>query len=159
MAVTPLSWPETVQHPTPMQRFLTGLPFLGPDKCAYRHFRREVAAREPEDCRSLWTKYMPIISVRDKVLEVLEDTMRWRSRNFIPADPIDILLFHPGWWFGGEDSFFAQLHLMKLFRRCPVLKIMNHCKDGTLGDLVEALAGNKEEHGEMGVPREKSGGS
>ena len=140
MSVKPLSWPESMQHPLDLEGFMVNLPVFGANKRAYRQFRKEVAARDARDCRSLWTPYMHIISVRDKVFDALEDTMGWRSRNFIPADPIAILLFHPGMWFGGEDAFLTQVHLMRLFKGCQVLKILKRCKDKTLGELVDALA-------------------
>jgi hypothetical protein len=48
MKVEPLKWPPSMKLPTDLQRVLMGFPFLGPDKRAYRAFRRQVASRPEE---------------------------------------------------------------------------------------------------------------
>jgi len=147
ITVQPLSWPESIRHPTALHKFLMGFPLLGPDKLAYRRFREEVATR-PDDCLALWKEDERTLNVRDRVFDILEKDMRWKSRKFIPADTCDILFFDPGILYKGEDAGLAFMRIGDLFRgsvRDLFGRDGEKLKTVTLGELVDRIAQRRTE--------------
>ena len=137
MAIEPLSLPESVRHPTRLGKFLMGFPFLGPDRLAWRRFRREVG-RRADDCMTLWKNDEQTRRVRDEITRILGRALHWgrASRKFIPEDPCEILFFVPWDWDGMdhaevllnmEDEYGVELHGDTL-------------SGMTLGEFVEMIA-------------------
>jgi len=137
--ILPLAWPEELRHPSTIQRFLMGVPFLGPDRCAYRTLRKQVASR-PQECLTLWPQDEQAVLVRDKILDLLEMNMKWGSRKFIPDDPCDILFFRPTVLCQGEEAMFAFWEIGEWFGSEKVSGLLPEFRHMSLGDMVNRLA-------------------
>jgi hypothetical protein len=94
MEVKPLSWPEWYVKPSWLGRVMMGMPFVGPDRRAYRLFRQEVQSR-PKVCVEYWPKDDVLMRTRVAIDEILVREMRWPVALFLPEDPCDILFFDP----------------------------------------------------------------
>jgi hypothetical protein len=130
MPVDALRWPRSMSSPTDLQKVLMGFPFFGPDRRAYREFRRQVAAR-PETCLDLWKQDEATRQARDRLFKLLREEMDWEVPRFVPEDPCQILFFDPS---------------MNLRSGCAMLRIeellgreidMDRLIKMTLGDLVD----------------------
>ena len=151
MAVKPLSWPDSIRRPSGLQKFLTGMPLIGPDRVAYRALRREVADR-PEDCLALWKQDEQTISTRDAMIDILQKAVSWKSRKFIPDDPCEILFWDP---FDGMDLLDAVYRMEKRFGVKMDGERIKEMFAMTFGELVEAIIDKRWEATPPGYPTEK----
>ncbi|UCG31805.1 MAG: hypothetical protein JSU68_09060 [Phycisphaerales bacterium] len=76
------------------QRFLKGMPFVGPDRRALRNIRRQMTRRSEADLGA-WKCEERVAAVRDVVSRLIQECMEWPTCYFIPDDPCDILFFEP----------------------------------------------------------------
>jgi hypothetical protein len=93
-AMKPLCWPPEWSAPSPMQKFLIGVPFIGLDKRLFSQFRRQLSHRD-KSVLSQWESDQQIISVRDSVSQIIAKILHWPNSYFIPDDLCSILFFDP----------------------------------------------------------------
>lgn len=84
----PMCWPENCK--SPLGRVLNGIPFIGPDRRAFKMFRKLIRLR-PENCTNYWPNDPTISEIRDRLIEIIASDMDWRCNKFLPGDPCDIL--------------------------------------------------------------------
>lgn len=137
MDLKPLSWPDSVRRPKGLQKFLKGFPIIGPERSAWRAFRREVADR-PEDCLALWKQDEQTLRTRDALINILCVSLGWKGWKFIPADPCDVLFFNPRDR-DGMDLLDAKYRMERQFGIKMDKERVLQVRAMTFGELVDAI--------------------
>lgn len=131
MAIEPLRWPEYLRNANFMQQL------FGAQGAAHRELKRQVEARDEAECQALWKQDARTIEVRDRILDIIRDTVGWKSRNFIPADPYGLLLYSSD----GMEFIAAKRRMEKQFGIKVGMDVFRRMLEGMpVGELVDMIA-------------------
>lgn len=132
--IKPLSWPTYWKRPTEVQNFLKGVPFVGIDKRARRHFWNLLNKRSPS-CLLEWGRDSDTLLMLLFISPIIQEWMEWPNIYFIPSDPCDILFFMPT-----MDSDLVELTL-EIENALGVQKpsIIDYIENRTYGEFIHKL--------------------
>lgn len=86
----PLTWCVDWQNLTSKEKFLMGMPFIGPDIKAYKDIKRQLEERSEENLKE-WDKYPEEISkLAKQIIDLYKKKNLWPNPLFLPQDPADI---------------------------------------------------------------------
>jgi len=69
-----------------------GMPLIGPDRQAYKLFRKQISER-PSSYIDAWSDNAYIIPLRNELAACIVKPMDWPCDKFLPNDPCDIIFF------------------------------------------------------------------
>jgi len=135
-----LTWCVDWQNLTSKEKFLMGMPFIGPDSKAYKDIRYQLSKRSDTDLQE-WDIYPKEISkLAKRIIELYKKKGVWPNPIFLPQDPADIAfclrfdltdkydLLPESMWIVEkdigvemEDEFWENLHELKFHQAIEII--------------------------------------
>lgn len=132
-AAPPLSLPDDLQNPSDLALFFRDVPVVGLNSRIRRSLLRQLKDRGDIDFEACW-RDAELRKIAREVAVLIRDYCHWPGVNFVPEDPVDLLMSES---MAGMQSVCLKLAVGKRYRVCE--RCLATAPETTFRDFVDRI--------------------